>query len=123
MRTGLTLAFFHFFEIGDLSDHHIPHFIHFVALRITVAMPCLVTFPAQAHKVVEVEADARIVYILRCQLDDVVNLFRRCDDAGTHTVHTQIPVTPYCCLSNDLPLSAFIKLLRVVFHCYQKSRS
>ena len=76
----------------------------------------LVAFPAQADKVVQVKRDARIVYVIRCQLDNVVNLFRRCDDAGTHTVHAQIPVPLDRRLSHDLPLSAFIKLLSVVFH-------
>lgn len=79
------------------------------------------TLSAQTDKVVRVECNAWAVDVLRSQLDDVMNFFRRSIPSFRQTVLTQEAVPVYAIVSYIPPCLAPIESLSKVSHGYQKA--
>ena len=67
------------------------------------SMSALMTFAAQADKVIRIETDVRIPDVLRIQFNDVVNFFRRNNDSVLQTINTQPVISLHYRLTASLP--------------------
>lgn len=100
---------------GGLQNFYVSKFVNFIACFF-FGVPCSVTFTAQADKVIRIQADALVAYVLRSQLDDVMDFLGWCVLPFSQTVLTHECIAVHAVLTHIPPCRAFIKLLCKVSH-------
>jgi len=60
-----------------IFDDHVSHRVKMISVLDFSPVQTHVALPAQAGEIVEAQCYARIMYVVRSQLDLVVNFFRR----------------------------------------------